>query len=566
MGLLFLFMPGASGQEAAKLGAAPGRLLVRFRDGVTPDQAKSVLRSLQAESTKEIPGIGVHVVQLPPAASEAAYQNVLRGRPDVEFAEPDYLRRHEQTQVVPNDPSYGNQWHLPKIGAPAAWGTTKGSASIVIAIVDSGVDGTHPDLSAKMVSGWNVVDNNSNTADVYGHGTQVAGTAAAATNNGLGVASVAWNCWIMPVRISQTNGSAYDSAIASGITWAADHGARVANVSYNVSDSSTISAAARYMNTKGGVVTVSAGNYSTFHSIANDPYMITVAATDPNDLKYSWSDYGNDLDLAAPGCLLTTARGGGYANVCGTSFSAPVVAGVAALVISANPSLSASQVLGILQTSADDLGAPGWDTTYGRGRVNAGKAVVGAGGVTADTQAPVISFVTPGAGATVSGAVIVQVSATDNVGVTSTTVTANGAAVGNASTFSWNTSMWANGSYVLVATARDAAGNTSTASRSVIVSNATDTIAPTVTLTAPASGATLSGNPSLTASAQDNVGVVKVEYFCDGALIGTATTAPFSYKWNVRKVTPGSHTIQARAYDAAGNVGVSAAVSITTTR
>lgn len=563
-GLLCCIATQVIAQPSSPGSFVPGRVLVRFRDAIPPDQAKNLLASLQARSVGEISNTGVQIVQLPANASETAYRNVLQQRPEVQFAELDRIRVHQQTaQMIPNDPQFSSEWHLSKISAPNAWPVTTGSTSVIVAIADTGVDSTHPDLSSKIVAGWNVNDNNSDTRDVYGHGTMVAGTVGAASNNGIGVASVAWNCWIMPVRVSLANGSAYDSTIASGITWAADHGARVVNVSYDVTDSATISSAAKYLYNKGGVVTVSAGNYSTFDTIPNDPYMITVGATDPNDALYSWSDYGNDIDLVAPGCVTTTANGGGYTGACGTSFSAPIVAGVAALVLSVNPGLSASQVVSTLQSTADDLGTPGWDTTYGFGRVNAARAVGGAGTAPTDTQAPVVSFTSPVSGAVLSGTVNVQLAASDNVGVTSITVTANGATIGSSATFSWNTSGLANGSYTLIAIAKDGAGNTGTASIVVTVSNAGDTTAPTVSITSPQAGATVSGTVTLAVSAKDNVGVVKVQYYCDGALIATVNSAPFSSKWNTRKVLAGAHTLQAKAYDAAGNVGTSTAVIVT---
>src|SRR5262249_39732123 len=158
-------------------------------------------------------------------------------------------------------------------------------------------------------------DNNSDTHDVYGHGTPVAGTAAASSNNGAGVASVTWNCRIMPVRISDTTGYAYYSTTASALTWAADHRARVANLSYEMSTSGTVTSAAQYFQSKGGVVTMSAGNYSTFVSAADNPYVLTVSATDSNDLLTTFSNYGNIIDLAAPGVgIYSTDNGGGYGS------------------------------------------------------------------------------------------------------------------------------------------------------------------------------------------------------------------------------------------------------------
>lgn len=505
---------------------------------------------------------------MPPNASEVAAARAFGQRPEVAFSEPD---RIVPPAMVPNDFWYPYTWHLPKISAPSAWDTTTGSSSVTIAIIDTGVDGTHPDLSPKMVPGWNFYDNNSNTSDPNGHGTAVAGTAAACSNNGIGVASVAWGCLIMPIRVTDASGSATYSAIASGTTYAADHGARVANVSLGASDSSTVSAAAQYLQSKGGVLTVAAGNSGTFDSSADNPYLLTISATDSNDVLATWSNTGNNVDLCAPGVgVMTTLSGGGYGSGTGTSFSAPVVAGVAALVISVNPSLTALQVQNALKQSADDLGPAGWDPSYGWGRVNAARAVSLALGTssTPDTTPPTVSFSSPASGATVSGTVSVQVAASDNVGVTSVSLSVDGSALGTDTSapysFSWNTTTATNGTHTLTATAADAAGNKSTAQITVTVSNSPpDTTPPTISITSPSAGATVSGTSvSVYVKATDNVGVVKVELYVDGAVSNTSTTAPFTTKWNTRKAASGAHTLQCKAYDAAGNVGTSASLTV----
>jgi thermitase len=544
---------------------ARGRLLVKFRKNVDANKAQNVLAAFQAQDDGEIPGTGVKVLSLPPNASERALERAFRKRAEVESAEVDLLVPPDG--VTPNDPLFPSQWHLPRIAAPDAWSSTTGSSGIIIAILDSGVDGSHPDLAQKMVSGWNFYDNNANTADVYGHGTKVAGTAAASGNNGTGVASVAWNCLIMPVRISDTTGYAYYSDIARGLTWAADHGARVANISYMVTTSATVTSAAKYFYDHGGVVSSSAGNYSTFDSSADNPYILTVSGTDENDALYSWSNTGNNIDLAAPGCVgNTTTMGGGYASACGTSFSAPIVAGVAALVLSMNSSLTPAQVTNILRQSADDRGPAGWDPTYGYGRVNAARAVESAWSV-ADTQPLSVSITSPSNGATVSGQVSVQASATDSVAVTSVRLYVDGTLYGTGSGtpygLTWDTTKAANGSHILQAQASDAAGKSSTVSVSVKVSNAVaDTTAPVIAITSPAKGARVSGNVSVTCVATDNVRVVKVGLYVDGVLTSTSTTAPFAMSWNAKKVKPGAHVLLEKAYDAAGNVGTSAPVTV----
>ncbi len=352
------------------------RILVQFRPNIGRDHARQIIAGLGARDVGEIPGTGVHILDLPYMANERAFAHAFASRPEVEFAELDQLRAMEQ--LIPNDPLYANlnAWSLSKIKGPDAWAMTTGNSNVVIAILDTGVDGSHEELAGKIVPGWNVYNQNADTRDVQGHGTMVAGTAAAWGNNGIGVASVAWACSIMPVRVSDNYGYATDSNIAAGLTWAADHGARVANVSYNVVGSSAVSRAARYFQRKGGVVTVAAGNQGTFIDVPDDPYLLTVGATDSEDMLYSWSNTGGFVDLVAPGSAFTIANGGGYAVATGTSNAAPTAAGAAALLFSINPSMAPDQVQVALKESADDLGDVGLDLSYGSGRLNLERALI----------------------------------------------------------------------------------------------------------------------------------------------------------------------------------------------
>jgi len=545
----------------------PGRLLVKFRENVASNHARNIIAALGAREAEEISNLGVHILDLPEDSNERAFASSFAARPEVEFSELDRIL--EPAEVAPNDPWYVDEWHLNKIGAPSAWSTTVGAGNVIVAILDGGVDATHPDLAPNIVSGWNTYDNNADTSDPGGHGTKVAGSAIAASNNGIGIAGVAWTCKIMPVRIADATGATTYSAIAAGINWAADHGARVANVSYTATDSATVQTAARYMQNKGGVVTMSAGNASTFDSTADTPYILTVSATDTNDALTSFSNTGNNVDLAAPGMMIrTTARGGGYESVAGTSFSSPIAAGVAALVISSSPALSGAEVQDILKKSADDLGPAGWDPSYGWGRVNAARAVaLAGGGSVADTTPPTVNIVSPISGATVSGMQSVSVSAADNVGVGSVTLAIDGGIAGalytTPYTFSWNTTLVSNGPHTLLATVTDLAGNSSSCSVTTKVSNVpADTTAPIVTITNPVNGGTVSGIVSVMVNVSDAVGVVKNELYVDGLLEATGTSAPFATKWNTRKVKAGLHTLQCKAYDAAGNVGVSQNVTV----
>jgi subtilisin family serine protease len=453
---------------------------------------------------------------------------------------------------------------LTKIGAPTAWATSTGNGT-VIAIIDTGVDGTHADLAAQMVPGWNFYDNNSDARDVNGHGTAVAGTAAAAGNNAIGVASIAWRARLMPIRISDSTGFAYWSTIAQGVTWAADHGARVANISYAVGSSSAVQSAAQYMRSKGGVVVVSAGNNGVAESTAPSDTMIIVSATDSTDVRTSWSSYGSFVDLAAPGYnIYTTVRGGGYGYWWGTSFAAPIVSGVAALVKSLRPDFSAAQVESTLFSSALDLGAVGKDTVYGWGRVSASNAVARTIAAPVDTTPPSVAISTPAAGGTVQGSVTVNVSATDNVGVVRVDLKVNGLLVGSDTvapySFVWNSATVANGSATLTAVAFDGAGSSATSSPvTVTVANVTSTqtiastSSPTVAITSPADGSKVgNGKVSISGTASAPAGLTSVKLSIDGTVVATGNTAALSYSWDAHSAAAGSHTISLWAQDAAG--------------
>lgn len=549
---------------AAEPQWAPGRLLVQPRAGLSDTELDKILKPHGGKSIGRINGINVHVVQLPANASEKAVEALLKNNKHLKFAERDML---VAGAGVANDPYAGSEWHIPKIQADAAWDVANG-AGVTIAILDSGVDGTHPDLAGKLVAGWNFLDNNSNAADVNGHGTAVAGAAAAATNNGAGIASVAGGAMIMPIRIADANAYAYWSTVAQGLTWAADKGANVANISYNgVSGSATVQNAAQYFKNKGGITVVAAGNSGGEELIAASNTMISVSATDGADVKTSFSSYGQYIDVAAPGMdIWTTVRGGSYQRWWGTSLASPVVAGVVGLIKSANPALGAAELENLLLSTAVDLGAAGWDPYYGRGRVNAAAAVQAARLVQpADTVAPMVGVSNPTAGTSVAGLIAVDVVASDNVGVSRVDLMVNGSKVASDTTapfgFSWDSTQVADGTVTLAAYAYDAAGNYASKAVSVAVANnasksaTPDTVAPQAAISNPASGSTVNGTVSVKGTASDNVGVTQMRLYIDGKLVSTVSGASLSYSWNSRKVTAGSHTLQLEATDAAGNVG-----------
>lgn len=483
---------GPDGKEVelltgGRVAISENQILIKFKENTSVSRRQDIYRVHGLQETGEIPGIGVKVLTIGSdehTPDEVVARIMARERGKIEFAEVDAIIA---PGLVPNDPSYPIQWGLPKISAPQGWDVTTGDVSVIVGIADTGVDCNHPDLAAKCVQGWNFYNNNSDTTDVYGHGTKVAGVATAITNNTAGVAGVCWNCKIMPLRISGTDGYASYSAGASAITYAADRGVRVVNISYQMSESSTVRNAAQYMTNKGGVVTISAGNQGTVITTSDNPYVLTVSGTDSNDNKYSWSNSGKIIDIAAPGCTYTTLRGGGYGSACGTSFSAPMTAGLAAVLISKNPSLTGNQTQDAVKQGSDDKGATGWDAEYGWGRINLAGSLALVGGstpppTTGDTTAPS----TPtNLSATAPDHTKVNLSwstSTDNVGVAGYQITRDGVVIGASLTTSYGDTSIAGGqSYTYTVKAHDAAGNYSAASNPMSITVPVEQIALSIT-------------------------------------------------------------------------------------
>ena len=540
-------------EPAEHAGGPPSRILVKFNSGI---DGHSVLAGLGAGCGEEIGSLGVHALKLPSTADETALLKVLKQHGDVEFVEIDQLR--EPSAVTANDPRFFAQASLWNMRAPDAWEITTGSSSVVVAVIDTGVNGSNLDLIGKVLPGWNTVSNNSDSSPINHHGNYMAGAVAAVTNNQFGVAAVCWQCQVLPVRVSNlTSGLANDTDIAEALQWAADRGARVAIVGYPVSESATVTAAAQYFESRGGVVVVPSGNDGSFRSAADNPSMLTVGAVDVLDDVFSWSNTGNAVDLVADGLIYTVTSAESVTSYLGTSAAAAMVAGAAALVLSNQPGMSPQDVKATLIDSAEDINSAGWDAATGWGRVDAYAALTSEI-PDVDTTLPNVSMTYPANGATVSGSLTMQASASDNAGVESVAFAVDGVTkctdTAAAYSCSWDSATAANGSHTLRATARDEAGNSKSHSISVNVQNTTsDTTLPSVSLTSPASGATVSGTTAIAASASDNVGVAKVEFYVDGALRASDTTSPYSYSWNTTTSSNGSHTVMARAYDAANN-------------
>jgi hypothetical protein len=561
-----------AGPPAAAAGRVAGELLLQRAPGASAKQVVELLRAEEATPVDEIPGPRLHRIRVAEPALERVRAALAR-RPELTWVEPNALF---DPVALPDDPLLGQAWHLTKLEAPAAWDVSTGNG-VVVAILDSGVDGQHPDLAGQLVPGWNFATNDANTSDVYGHGTQVAGAAAAATANGIGVAAVGWNARIMPVRVTGTDGSASAWAISQGLSYAVEHGARVMNLSFaGVGGSASVLSAADYAVANGGVVVAAAGNCGCVDPTADSPALLTVGATDATDALASFSSRGNHVDVSAPGvAIATTTRGGGYGTPSGTSFSSPVGAGVVALMLAANPGLRAADVEAIFAATAVDLGDAGWDAAFGHGRVNARAAVEAARAQPAplDAKPPSVAIQSPTDGATVAGTVTVAVAAADDVGVVSVELLRDGTRIATASaspwSFVWDTTRESDGLHGLVAVARDAAGRSTTSATAVVsVGNLLgDAQAPSVSITAPAQGTTLGKRVDVVVAASDDVRMGSIEVRVDGTLLGstscTGSTCELRVRWNTSGVSAGSHVLTARALDAAGNVADAAPRTVT---
>jgi len=319
------------------------RIVVKIRPGHTA-------RGLDVIGST--PGLGIVTVR--------GSLSAIRSSPDVEYAEPDMLV--PPAEFVPNDAMWADQWSVRKTRTDEAWSVTQGSPSIKIAVLDSGVDASQPDLTGNVLPGRNFYDDTSPTADDYGHGTMVAGVIAAHTDNTIGVAGYCSGCSILPVKIAGADGYASWSAMASGVKWAADQGARVINISFaGTTGSRAVHSAIKYAERRGAIVVASAGNYSSVTPTYPAAYrgVLAVASSESDDTAASYTDHGSWVRFAAPGCNDSTnvsASSPLFASFCGTSSAAPVVSAIAALAFSSKPNATRRQVVQAMTSGAVPVG------------------------------------------------------------------------------------------------------------------------------------------------------------------------------------------------------------------
>ncbi|MEA3372415.1 MAG: PKD domain-containing protein [Campylobacterota bacterium] len=372
-------------------------IVYKLKEDATPEQLKRFNALVKKEniiSKKEIKGIKIDVVKFKNIKGfEKAFSEELMATGAVKFALPDASVPHD---AIPNDSLYDSQWHHTTINSPEAWDNITGPndlTAVRVCVLDTGVDTDHPDLVGNLLlPGYNsYLEQDGNVEAILAHGTETIGLVGAVGDNGLGVAGMAWNIQIIPVKINYDDVDSYAnySDMVVGIEWCADQGVKVANLSYGGAHRPDIADAAQYLRDRGGLLFMSAGNDGTYNSIDNYPdytSFVAVGATedppDNVDLLTDWSEYGPFVDIVAPGSQVYTTdmSTDGYGAHSGTSFSSPITAGLAALIYSINPDFTPEQVENFIFNTAVDLGVTGDDDVYGHGRIDAGAAIMAAGG------------------------------------------------------------------------------------------------------------------------------------------------------------------------------------------
>jgi subtilisin family serine protease len=358
-------------QEPRQRGSGPqrGALLVKVKSSADPLAVTAAVSAAGGTELGRLDELDTRVVQAP-AGRQAQFRQQLLASPQVLSVEEDGEAR---ATLIPNDPLWWRQWSVRKVRGPSAWDVATGQGGPIVAVIDTGVDGSHPDLSGRLVPGWNFHANSANTSDDADHGTAVAGIIAGVGNNGLGTAGLCWRCRIMPIKVLGANGGGSWSNIAAGIVWAANNGARVINLSLGgPTGSLALRDAVRYAIARGAVVVAAAGNEGSRQYFYPAAYtgVLAVAATTSSDRLYSFSNRGSWVDVAAPGCTWSPAPRATWRSFCGTSAAAPSVSGIAGLVISRAAGASRQQVQTAIVSTAVEVGA-----FVRGGRVDAAAAV-----------------------------------------------------------------------------------------------------------------------------------------------------------------------------------------------
>ncbi|MHA6530327.1 S8 family peptidase [Paenibacillus sp. BAC0078] len=366
-------------------------IVVRFQNGhPTAGQLQTIAADIQSKEPRKL---GYAYIFRSEKMNYTELKSYFSKKWKPEYTEPHYMYLtndavNEKTGanvLTPNDLLFSTyQWNLPAIETEQGWNLSKGSKDVVVAVVDTGVQASHPDLKGQLLAGYNAITKGSKPDDDVGHGTHVTGIIGALTNNKEGVAGISWFNKILPVKALDNSGAGTTYSVAEGIIWAADKGAKVINLSLgNYADSQFLHDAIKYAYDRDVVLVSASGNDNTERPgyPAAYPEVIAVAATNASGDRASFSNYGDYIDVAAPGeSIASTYPDNQYAALSGTSMASPHVAALAGLIRSLNPALTNKEVMDLMTTNAVDLGTPGHDKYYGWGQVDIYKTLQAATG------------------------------------------------------------------------------------------------------------------------------------------------------------------------------------------
>lgn len=352
------------------------QILVKFKP-ISPAEISQIHQENKVKLIKEIKILRIYQVEI---STETTLENTIqkyRENPNVLYAEPNYIGKTFAT--IPNDMHFDKQWAIKKIELDKAWDLEKGKPEVIVAVLDTGIDLNHPDLKENVIAGYDFVNNDSEPMDDNGHGTLVAGVIVARGDNNEGIAGVSWYSKIMPIKITNKEGIGDYFTLAQGIIYAVDNGARIINLSIGgYAYSELLKEAVDYGLNGGCVLVAGVGDKNTNTPVYPADYegVIGVAATDPEDKIFSQSNYGEFIDLYAPGVeIYSTALNGEYAYRSGSSLASAYVSGLVGLVLSADSSLTYEEVKKILY-AADYVRRDDYKTTYGYGRINAYRSIL----------------------------------------------------------------------------------------------------------------------------------------------------------------------------------------------
>jgi len=560
----------------------PDELIVKFKAGISEQAIEEVNLRHGVHQISRNRWIGFRRLKAAKRKNIFDLAAAYSKNPNVEYARPNYVCR---AFFVPNDQFYSYQWHFPLIGMEQAWGLETGDPSIVVAVVDTGVayeDYTErirrwrrhyykaPDLAqTSFVPGYDFINNDEHPNDDEGHGTHITGTIAQSTNNNLGCSGIAFNCSIMPVKVLGSSGSGTVDSLANGITFAADNGAKVINMSLGFSpdiapeDIPAVTEAVQYAYNRGCVLVASSGNdeVDIVSLPAAYPEVIAVGAVHSGDERADYSQYGTELELVAPGGDTEDRNGDGYMDgvlqqtfgnstgdwgywfYTGTSCAAPHVSGVAALLISKGVATTPEDVRQALQDTAVDKGPAGWDEEYGWGRVDAFATLQWTSGPV--DNPPAVNITAPADGDTVSGIVTITADATDDIGVAQVDFYYDSNLIGTdtASPYSvnWDTTTVDDSAYTITASAVDTASQIASDSISIIVDNTNDSPVADAGPDQTASDADGSDSETITldgsGSYDPDGDISSYEWSEDGSSIGTGKVISYDFAVGTHNVT-----------------------------